>query len=607
MPSLSKGQVDPNRAMIDPAAAAPGPIADLPSGAEGPGPAHQSRKSDPQLSAGAALFARLKAVGVDYVFTNSGTDFPPIIEGLSEATSRDLALPETLLITHEHAAVGMAHGYYLATGRAQAAMLHTNVGLANAATGVINAASDRIPMILMSGRTPATERGRHGSRTFPIGWGQEMRDQTALVREACKWDYELRFPEQVAEMIDRAYAVATSSPKGPVYISLPREVLCAPCARSAALQPVTMRATAAAPLAADVERAAALLANADHPVIFAQQGAGDEAGFEVLSRLADQWSIPVCQYWALATALPTDHPCHVGPDPEPWLSQADVVLVVDSLAPWAPHRHAPAPDATVVQMGPDPLFQRVPIRNFKSDITITCDTSIGIRMLEDAMAALGEHNRQARTRRRAAIDAVAAAARVAAADAARATEVMSKAYVGRCLSEAIADLDPVVLSELGCPLEQMVLRRHDSWRQEPLSGGLGWSFPCALGMQLADRERLIVATMGDGSYIFSNPVACHQIAEALALPILVLVLNNGGYGAVEKSVVEHYPDGHAAAANRVPLTRIEPSPEFTKIAAASRAYAARVDRAADLPGALREALTHVRERRQQALLEVIIA
>jgi len=84
------------------------------------------------------------------------------------------------------------------------------------------------------------------------------------------------------------------------------------------------------------------------------------------------------------------------------------------------------------------------------------------------------------------------------------------------------------------------------------------------------------------------------------------VLNNGGYGAVEKSVVEHYAEGHAAP-NRVPLTRIEPSPDFTKIAAASRAYAARVDRAADLPGALQAALTHVRERRQQALLEIIIA
>ena len=562
--------------------------------------------TDP-ISAGAALFVRLKAVGVDYVFANSGTDFPPIIEGLAEAQSRDHLLPETLLITHEHAAMGMAHGYYIASGRAQAVMLHTNVGLANGATGAINAAIDRIPIILMSGRTPTTESGRFGSRTVPIGWGQEMRDQTALVREACKWDYELRFPEQVAELIDRAYAIATSTPKGPVYISLPREVLSEPySAESKIVEPTTMRATSATPSNSDIERTAALLANARHPVIFAQQGAGDQAGFEALSRLAEDWSIPVCQYWAVATALPTDHPCYVGSDPEPWLSEADVILVIDSLAPWAPESHAPAPHATVIQMGPDPLFQRVPIRNFRSDISITTETATGIRMLESAMIPLLSEALENRVRRRKVIDARITAIRIKKSDAAKPKSVMSKAYVARCLSDAIADNDTTVLSELGCPLDHLVLRRHNSWRQEPHSGGLGWSFPCALGMQLANRDRLIVATMGDGSYIFANPVACHQIAEALALPVLVLVLNNGGYGAVEQSVLDHYPAGNAARANRVPLTRIEPCPDFTMIAAASRGYAARVDCAAELPNALEAAIAHVKTRREQAMVEIVI-
>ena len=179
-----------------------------------------------RISAGAALLARLKAVGVDYIFANSGTDFPPIIEGLAEAEARKLDLPVPLVMPHESAAMGMAHGYYLATGRSQAVMAHTNVGLANCAIGAINAATEQVPMLLFSGRTPATEAGRFGSRTVPIGWGQEMRDQAALIREACKWDYELRFPEQVAELVDRAYAIANSTPRGPVYISLPREVLC---------------------------------------------------------------------------------------------------------------------------------------------------------------------------------------------------------------------------------------------------------------------------------------------------------------------------------------------------------------------------------------------
>src|SRR3546814_3521328 len=89
-----------------------------------------------------AIFTRLKALGVDVVFANSGTDFPPVIEGLAEARARDLALPRALVIPHEHAAMGMAHGYTLMTGRAQAVMLHTNVGLANGVIGTINAACE---------------------------------------------------------------------------------------------------------------------------------------------------------------------------------------------------------------------------------------------------------------------------------------------------------------------------------------------------------------------------------------------------------------------------------------------------------------------------------
>jgi acetolactate synthase-1/2/3 large subunit len=259
-------------------------------------------------TAGGAIFAKLKALGVDYVFVNAGTDFPPIIEGLAEATASGMDLPEAIVTPHEHAAMGMAHGAYLVTGRAQAVILHTNVGLANGVIGAINAATDRVPLILMSGRTPTTERGRFGSRTVPIGWGQEMRDQTALVREACKWDYELRFPEQVPELLDRAHGIASSTPKGPVYLSLPREVLCEPCPDGGPdvglRAPASMRPALAGARAEDLARAAELIARAERPVIFAQRGAGSAAGFEALARLADDWAIPVCQ-WSASTGRPS--------------------------------------------------------------------------------------------------------------------------------------------------------------------------------------------------------------------------------------------------------------------------------------------------------------
>lgn len=565
------------------------------------------------MSAGRALLERLARHGVEVVFANSGTDFPPIVEGLAEAEAHEVDVPRVILAGHEHVAMGMAHGSYFATGRAQAVVLHTNVGLANGAIGAINAATDHVPMLLMSGRTPTVERDRFGARTVPIGWGQEMRDQTALVREACKWDYELRFPDQVPEVVDRAYAIANSTPKGPVYLSLPREVLSAPCRQDDPHIPGAMEPSAITAATSLTHDAAALLATARRPLIIAQRGAGSEAGFEALARLADEWSIPVCQYWAVATAISSDHPTYVGVDPEPWISEADVVLVIDSLAPWSPDEHRLAHDCRVVQLGPNPLYDRFPIRNFRSDLSITTEVGPGLVELDVAMrqarAGATSVDSAALEARRSSIDAhvVQRRARLAEVERRGFDEPMTKAWVASRLGEVIAGHSATVISELGCPLDPLQLTEHGSWRQEPHSGGLGWGLPCAMGMKLAEPERLVVATMGDGSYIFANPVACHQVAAAHGIAVLTIVLNNAGYGAVAQSVVGMYPNGYASKGGDVPLTRLTPSPEFAKVAEASRAHAETVTEAAGLDGALERALRAVTVDGREALLDVRIA
>lgn len=568
----------------------------------------RNRTNDNAITAGGALLARLKTVGVDYIFANSGTDFPPVIEGLAEAEAQNIDLPVSLIMPHESAAMGMAHGYYLATGKAQAVMAHTNVGLANCAIGAINAATEQIPMLLFSGRTPTTEKDRIGCRTVPIGWGQEMRDQAALIREACKWDYELRFPEQAIELVDRAYAIANSTPSGPVYISLPREVLCQTCPRELLNQPPLMTPAIAAPEESALAEAAEILAKAERPVIFAQRGAGSAEGFAALSRLVSDWAIPVVQYWAIQLAIATDHEMAAGIDPEPWISEADAILVIDALAPWSPQIHKPKAECKIIQLGGDPLHARVPVRNFRADISLAGQTGAIIQALEGAMQRYRSKAAGRIAKRAPQIRERTAAIRKATIEKAQAGSAspMTKEWVSLCLSDAIAGHRATVLSELGCPLPPLTLREHQSWYQEPHSGGLGWSFPAAMGMQLADPERLVVATMGDGSYIFANPVACHQIAEALNLPVLIIVVNNSEWGAVRQSVLGIYPEGHAARSNSMPLTSLAPAPDFVQVAKASRAWAQRVDDGEALPGILRAAIEHVTSEKTHALVEVTI-
>jgi len=556
-----------------------------------------------QIPVGGAILARLKALGVDCVICNSGTDFPPIAEGLALARQNGVAVPRVVIAPHEHAALGLAHGHALVSGRGQAVMLHTNVGLANGATGVLNAACDRIPMLVMSGRTPVTEAGRFGSRTVPIGWGQEMRDQAALVREACKWEIELRYPETARQLIDRAHALAHSTPKGPVYLSLPREPLAETVSAADLAAPPSMAPFSTAPDPAALAEAARWLGDASRPLVIAQRGPGTLAAFQAFAEWAWDWGVAVCSYWNTELAVSTEHPCHVGPDPEPWLAEADAVLVLDALAPWSPDLHRTASAARVIQLGPDPLFSRTPTRFFPADLCLAGETANAIESLINAM---GKAPMRVASRRHRLADA-SRAHRERLRQAAIPSNGMTKEFVSARLGAALSGRSATVFSELGCRLGPLSREQHGSWFQEPFCGGLGWSFAAAMGAKLADPTRLVVATMGDGSYLFANPASCHQIAEAQRLAMLVLVLNNGGWGAVRDSILGLYPDGAAARENQAPLTSLEPVPDFTRIAEASRAWARRVERPEDLDAALAAALREVTEQERLALLDIRLA
>lgn len=560
------------------------------------------------LTAGGALFGKLKALGVEYVFANSGTDFPPIIEGLIEARETGIDLPQAIVVPHEHAAVGMAHGFFQMSGKAQAVMLHTNVGLSNGATGLINAACDQVPMFVMSGRTPVAEGERFGARTVPIGWGQEMFDQTALVREACKWDYELRFPDQISSVMDRGWSIANSTPNGPVYLSLPREVLCETCPSKGLDEPSKLQPAKISPVRESLRYAAKLLNEAKQPLIIAQRGPGSQKAFDMLTSFVEERAIPVSHYWANQISIPMTSYCHVGWFPDAYLKNADVVLIIDALAPWWPDRAHPADNAKIIQLGPDPLFARsTPMRSFRSDVTLSGDTSTAIQelILEIRELAFDKSTIAARKTR---LREESNAERLNIVQNAErgCRSPMTKEWVSHCLGQAIKNLKASVFHELGCPLPPLQVAQYNSYFQEPHSGGLGWGLPAAMGAQLADPERLIFATMGDGSYMFSNPTVCHQVCEALKLPIIILVLNNAEWGAVRKSVSGLYQGGLASKTNSVPLTSLSPSPDFTKTAEASRAYTETIQQGNELPAALQRAIEIATKERRQVLFNITI-
>ena len=235
----------------------------------------------------------------------------------------------------------MAHGAWLATGRPQAVMVHVTVGTANAACGIITAARSQVPILMSAGRTPITEEGPPGSRDLYIHWAQESFDQGAMLREYVKWDYELRVPSQVEAVVDRAFELMLSEPRGPVYLTLPREVLAAPLPSLDITSPARRQVAALRlPDPARVEEAARLLAAARHPLILVSGAGRDPAAVPALVALAEAGGIGVVEVDPTHVNFPQSHPLHVGftqpSGTDPALGEADVILVVDADVPWYP-------------------------------------------------------------------------------------------------------------------------------------------------------------------------------------------------------------------------------------------------------------------------------
>jgi acetolactate synthase-1/2/3 large subunit len=252
----------------------------------------------------------LKRAGIDYLFANAGTDFPPVIEALAHLPAS--SVPEAVTVPHETAGIAMAHGYWLVTGRMQAVMVHVNVGLANTSMGVINAASDNVPVVVLSGRTPITERGHPGSRMTPIQYGQEMYDQASLVKDVCRFHYEMRYPEQGEAMVARAAAIARAEPAGPVYLSLPREPLTAPVPEALAEPVVQAPASAAMPDPEAIALLARWLDEAEAPLVLCQRG--DPAGVvgARLAALAERHGLAVAEPFTVRHVLASEHPMCLG-------------------------------------------------------------------------------------------------------------------------------------------------------------------------------------------------------------------------------------------------------------------------------------------------------
>jgi acetolactate synthase-1/2/3 large subunit len=553
-----------------------------------------------------AYLELLAARGVEYFFANAGTDFAPIIEAYARRSAQGQASPRPITVPHEVPAVAMAHGYTMVTGRPQVVMVHVIVGAGNAAGGVINAARSNLPVLFSAGRNPITEAGAAGSRDRPIHWAQEAFDQAGMLREFVKWDYEPKRFDQLETVVDRALTLAQSEPRGPVYLTLPREVL---AERHDAIEysdpPRAAVPAATLPDRAAVDEVAAILAGARNPIIITKAAGRDPAAVPALVRLAETLGAPVFDQFHTYVNFPQDHDLHGGFEAAPHLDETDAILVIESDVPWFPQMKRPKPETRVIHLGVDPLFSRYPVRGFPADAALAGTPRLSLAALADAVgkrvdrAAVSARRQrwtQAGTRRR-------EAAR-AKAESLRAEAPIDMLWLSRAIGEVVDDRT-IVVNEYDLDATQCTFTRPGSYFAAPPSGGLGWGLGAALGAKLAAPDQSVICCVGDGAYIFGSPTASHFVSRAYNLPVLFVVFNNRTWNAVKRAVQTYARDGWAVRTDTMPLTALEPSPDYEMICRASGGHGEKIEDPAALPDALRRGLRIVHEEKRQVVLNVI--
>lgn len=557
-----------------------------------------------QVSAAEVLLRTLGRSGVRYLFGNTGTDAAPIVEAYAKCSIENVEqIPFPLLAAHETTAVAMAHGYAMVSRQLPAVFVHVSVGTANAVCPIMNAARENVPILLTAGRSPLYEDSRIGSRDAYIHWGQEMFDQASMLRELVKWDYELRSAAQTELIVQRAVSIAMSEPRGPVYLSLPREALADQISDSSEDSVALAVALPPEVNSQGIAIAAELLAHAEKPVIIvANAGRNPDAVAQIVT-FVERFQVPVVAHCPRYMSFPSAHPLHLGFDPGEVVQEADVILILECDVPWIPKLTRLRKDCKVIHAGYDPQFENIPVRGFQSDLVLPGDIGALLVRLTDALEQkqnpdLSKRREWAEEKHTKKVEA-----RARQLDAASEANPIHPAWVSHCIEQVKGDA--VVVNEYPLLLDHCQFSDPGTYFGSSSAAGLGWGMGAALGAKLAEPEKLVIATLGDGSYIFANPVATHYAAHQHKLPVLFIVFNNSMWGAVRRATLKVYPDGAASAANKNVLMDLDGLPAFEQVCIAAGGYGERVELASDLPAALARALKVVRDEKRQALLNVI--
>jgi acetolactate synthase-1/2/3 large subunit len=533
--------------------------------------ATQAKSAMPEASTvaqrGADLVWRaLEHAGADVVFGYPGGACLPLYDALP-----DHPRVHHVLVRHEQGAAHMADGYARATGRVGVCVATSGPGATNLVTGLACAYMDSVPVVAITGQVSTPLMGRDAF--------QET-DVLGMVGSITKHSYLVERVEEIEPTIHRAFEVARAGRPGPVLVDIPKDIQL----RTAATRPRSSRPSAS-PSGADateLDRAAALLAAAQRPVIIAGHGVRLGRAHGELRALAERLDAPVVTTLLGIGAIAEDHRLaggmlgmHGSANANRMVNDADVILGVglrfDDRVTGKISAFAPKAKIIHADIDPTQLGKNVP-------------TAVGI--VADAGAVLfalaARLDRTSRPDWSGRLAAARARPRLAAYE--DRVELPPRLVI-RAIRETASD-DAYFVADVGqhqmWAAQHLRLTQPDRFLTSGGLGAMGYALPAAIGAQMGRPASEVWAIAGDGGAQMTIQELGTAVQEQT--PVKLAILNNGYLGMV-RQWQQLFHDG------RISQTPIS-SPDYVKLADAYGVFGLCVERRTDLRPALARAKAH---------------
>ncbi|WP_371126125.1 thiamine pyrophosphate-binding protein [Bradyrhizobium sp.] len=546
-----------------------------------------------RITGRSAFLALLKDEGITHLFGNPGTTELPIMHALKEHPDLTyvMAMQESLV-------VAIADGYSRASGKLVACNVHVAPGLGNAMGSLFNASFTGTPMILTAGQQ---EQG-HGLME-PVLYGPMLRMAEPLV----KWAVEVTRLEDLPRIVRRAAKIATTPPTGPVFISLPGDILNAEAGIE--LGSSTRVDTRVRPSEESLAALAQRILKAQNPVIIAGDEIVKSDALQESAALAETLGAPAYQCSTPYGAhFLSESPCFMGAlsrlqkQVREVLSPYDLVIVLgaDPLRMSVYSEVDPLPEGMpIVQIG---LVDWDLAKNYSAEIALKADVRETLRVLVPALKSAGGAALESRAKQ--GIAALASSNWTARRKVL--VEQISKNkdrspidpdWLALQVVEAMPDNAILVDEGLTSSRHMLALRPHrDRYGYHALaSGGIGWGVPASVGVSLANPDRPVVCFSGDGSAMYS--IQALWTAAHHQLPLTVVIVNNGGYRIIKQRLLAFHGDDHY-----VGMDFADPKVDFTALAKSLGLEAMQITEAKDVAAALKSAFS----RPGAKLIEVVV-